>query len=182
VAGKVGGRGQLNAVAPGSLVHIIDVLSGRRYLNDTGASFLIFPRKSSTPPTGQKLTGPDGQLIPCWGEKKISLVFHERRFTWTFLLTDVQFPIIGVDFLWQNLLLVDPAANRLVDTLSPSSFYSHEAEQCGFIADDGVCAAIAPVFKTVLDPLPDLVNPEKRLPPKAKHGPKTKHGVEHHIR
>jgi hypothetical protein len=31
----------------------------------TGASFSIFPHKSSAPPTGQKLTGPDGQLIPC---------------------------------------------------------------------------------------------------------------------
>jgi hypothetical protein len=99
LAGKLGSRGRLNAVVPGSLVHIVDQLSGRRYLVDTGASFSIFPHKSSTPPSGQKLTGPDGQLIPCWGEKRIVLVFHGRRFAWTFLLADVQFPIIGVDFL-----------------------------------------------------------------------------------
>ncbi len=122
MAGKLGSRGRLNAVVPGSLVHIVNQLSGRRYLVDTGASFWIFPHKSSTPPSGQKLTGPDGQMIPCWGEKRIVLVFHGRRFAWTFLLADVQFPIIGVNFLRQNRLLVDPAANRLVDTLSFESF------------------------------------------------------------
>ncbi len=98
MAGKLGGRGRLNAVIPGSLVHIIDQLSGRRYHVDTGASFSIFPHKSTTPPTGQNLTGPDGQLIPCWGEKRIVLVFHGCRFAWTFLLADVQFLIIGVNF------------------------------------------------------------------------------------
>jgi hypothetical protein len=100
VAGKLSGRGRLNAVVPGSLVHIIDQLSGRRYFVDTGASFSIFPQKSTTPPTGQKLTGPDGQLIPCWGEKRTVLVFHRRRFAWTFLLDNVQFPIIGRTDCW----------------------------------------------------------------------------------
>jgi hypothetical protein len=102
MAGKLGSRGRLNAVVPGSLVHIVDQLSGRRYLVDTGASFSIFPHKSSTPPSGQKLTGPDGQLIPCWDEKRIVLVFHGRRFAWTFPLADVEFPIISstTNFYW----------------------------------------------------------------------------------
>jgi hypothetical protein len=174
MAGKLGGRGRLNAVVPGLLVHIIDQLSGRRYLVDTGASFSIFPHKSTTPPSGQKLTGSDGQLIPCWGEKRIVLVFHACRFAWTFLLADVQFPIIGVDFLQQNRLLVDPAANRLVDTLSFESFPTVTELSSAVSAAGG--PAVAPVFKRVLDQFPEVVNPEKRLPPK------TKHGVEHHIR
>jgi hypothetical protein len=93
MAGKLSSRGWLNAIVPGSLVHIIDQLSGRCYLVDTGASFSIFPHKSTTPPTSQKLTGPDGQLIPCWGENRIILVFHGRCFAWTFLLADVQFSL-----------------------------------------------------------------------------------------
>ncbi len=44
--------------------------------------------------------------------------FHGRRFEWPFLLAKVQFPIIGVDFLRHFKLLVDPVANRLVDTVS----------------------------------------------------------------
>jgi hypothetical protein len=43
MAGKLGGRGRLNAVVPGSLVHIVDQLSGRHYLVDTGASFHHHP-------------------------------------------------------------------------------------------------------------------------------------------
>ncbi len=117
MAGKLGGRGRLNAVVPGSLVHIIDQLSGGRYLVDTGASF-NFPSQIYHTSFRPEAHGPDEQLIPCWGEKRIVLVFYGRRLAWTFLLADVQFPIIGIDFLRQNRLLVDPAANRLVDTLS----------------------------------------------------------------
>jgi hypothetical protein len=39
---------------------------------------------------------------------------------WTFLLADVQFTILGVDFLCHHHLLVDPAANRLVASTSAS--------------------------------------------------------------
>jgi hypothetical protein len=39
MAGKLGSWGRLNAVVPGSLVHIVDQLSGRRYLVDTARVF-----------------------------------------------------------------------------------------------------------------------------------------------
>ncbi len=113
--GKLAARGRLNAVAPGPLVHIEDQLSKRRFLVDTGASFSIFPHKSSTPPSGPALFGPAGKIIPCWGEKYLVLSFNGRQFHWTFLLAAVSFPILGVDFLRHYRLLVDPAANRLVD-------------------------------------------------------------------
>ncbi len=82
---------------------------------DTGASFSIFPHQSSAAPSGPTLFGPAGKLIPCWGEKTLVLSFNGRRFEWIFLLAAVSFPIIGVDFLRHYRLLVDPAANRLVD-------------------------------------------------------------------
>jgi hypothetical protein len=104
----------LNAVVPGQLVHIVDQLTGRRFLIDTGASYSIFPHRSTSPPSGPR--------IPCWGERVVQLDFHGRRFEWTFLLADVSFAIIGVDFLRSHKLLVDPAANRLVDTASLQSF------------------------------------------------------------
>ncbi len=52
------------------------------------------------------------------GERRLSLVFHGRRFEWPFLLARVQFPIIRVDFLRHFKLLVDPAASHQVDTVS----------------------------------------------------------------
>jgi hypothetical protein len=52
----------------------------------------------------------------------VQLDFHGCRFKWTFLLADVSFAIIGVDFLRSHKLLVDPATNHLVDTSSLQSF------------------------------------------------------------
>jgi hypothetical protein len=78
--------------------------------------------KSALKPQGQRLAGPDGQSIPCWDERKTVHIFNGRRFAWTFLLADVQFPIIGVDFVRHFRLLVDIATGRLVDTASSKSF------------------------------------------------------------
>jgi len=96
------------------LVYILDRNSNRRFLIDTGATYSVFPHRSSSPPSGPRLTGPSGDIIPCWGEKKFSLSFDGEEFTWPLLLADVNFPILGLDFLRHHQLLVDPAANRLV--------------------------------------------------------------------
>ncbi len=135
--GKLGRQGRLNAVVPGSLVHIVDQLSNRRFLVDTGASYSIFPHSSAAPPSGPKLRGAAGQLIPCWGEKTINLSFQGKRFTWTFLLAAVSFPIIGVDFLRHFGLMVDPSANALVDKCSAESFATVSALTAAASADNG---------------------------------------------
>ncbi len=120
--GKLAVQERLNAVAPGAVVHIQDQLTKQRFLVDTGASFSIFPHYSSAPASGPVLSGRSGNTIPCWGEKKLTLSFHGKVFTWTFLLPAVQFPILGVDFLQHYILLVDPATNRLVDTFCRETF------------------------------------------------------------
>jgi hypothetical protein len=91
-------RGYLNAVAPGQLVHIVDHLTGRCFLIDTGVSYSIFPNRSTSPLNGPLLTGASAQWIPCWGERAVQLDFHGRQFEWTFLLADVSFAIIGSIF------------------------------------------------------------------------------------
>ncbi len=100
----------------------MDQLSNRHFLVDTGASYSIVPHQSSSPPSGPCLRGTAGQLIPCWGEKTITLSLHGRLSTWSFLLPVVSFPIIGVDFLRHFQRMVDPAANMLVDKAGLQSF------------------------------------------------------------
>ena len=46
LAGKLGVRGLVNAVAPCQLVYITDQLSQRRFLVDTGAAYSILPQSS----------------------------------------------------------------------------------------------------------------------------------------
>jgi hypothetical protein len=48
----------------------------------------------------------------------MEILFLGCHFKWTLLLADVQFPILGVGFLCQLHLMVDPAANCLVDATS----------------------------------------------------------------
>ncbi len=119
--GKLTVRGRLNAVVPGPLFYVTDQNLNWQFLEDTGASFSIFPHRSAAPATGPLLSGPAGRSIPCWGEKKLDLLFHGLRFSWVFLLAAVQFPILGIDFLRHFNLMVDPGADQLVDrsTLVP---------------------------------------------------------------
>ncbi len=116
--GKLASRGRLTAIASGRLVHV----SKRQFLCDTIASYSVFPFRSTEPPSGPSLTGPDGQRILCWGEKEMSLSFHGVTFTWMFLLAEVQFPILGIDFLRHYRLVVDAAGGQLVDTRSMRAF------------------------------------------------------------
>jgi hypothetical protein len=90
--GKLGSPGRLNAVAAGQLIHMLDQVSNRRFLVDTGASYSILPHRSSLPASGPKLYGPAGQPIPCWGERLVQLRFQDLDFSWKFLLADVASP------------------------------------------------------------------------------------------
>jgi hypothetical protein len=116
LVGKVGGPGRLNAVAAGQVIHMLDQITNRRFLVDTGASYSILPHRSSLPATGPKLFGPAGQLIPCWGDGLVQLPFQDQDFSWKFLLADVAFPILGVDFLRAHKLVIDPVGHPLLDS------------------------------------------------------------------
>jgi hypothetical protein len=95
----------------------------RRYLVDTGASFSLVPHKSNKTPARQpRLIGPNGQPIKCWGEENRRLHIGGRPFEWKFLLADVTFPILGVDFLRANRLAVDVGRNALIDTANGDTF------------------------------------------------------------
>jgi hypothetical protein len=83
--GKLKIPGRLNAIAPGVLVHVVDLFSGRRFLVDTGAAFSIIPHSSSLPASGRGIVGPTGLPIKCWGEREVQLKLSGQFFKWTFL-------------------------------------------------------------------------------------------------
>jgi hypothetical protein len=117
---------------------VADQLTGTKFLVDTGASYSIFPHKSKRPPSGPRLRGPGGQDIACWGEKEMAVFFGGQRYTWSFLLAAVQFPILGVDFLRANSLIVDAAAGRLIHSKSLRQIPAAE----GAVGDGGLYAAV----------------------------------------
>jgi hypothetical protein len=175
MGGKLSRQGRVNAVAPGRLLHLQDDLSKRRYLVDTGAAYSIFPYSSSECQSGPSLRGPSGRPIRCWGEKQIKLSFNGHPFTWTFLLAEVDFPILGVDFLRNHRLAVDAAAGQLVSTDSMACFpasSSSPAAPVGVLAS--VLSATPASYRPLFSEFPDVVNPSGTFPP-------SKHGIEHHI-
>jgi hypothetical protein len=46
----------------------------------------------------------------------VTLRFQDQDFSWKFLLADVAFPILGVDFLRAHKLLIDPEGHALLDS------------------------------------------------------------------
>jgi hypothetical protein len=75
MAGKRQGWGDLNAIPAGNFLHLQDQLSGRHFLVDTGATYSLFPHRSSAPASGPALAGLGGWAIATWGEREIPLSF-----------------------------------------------------------------------------------------------------------
>ena len=85
----------------------------QRRLISCGHRLLLQYYSSHLPPSGPLLKAANGQQIPCWGRRQVSLFFGSRHYSWSFLLTVVDFNIPGVDFLQHFQLTVDVAAKRL---------------------------------------------------------------------
>jgi hypothetical protein len=66
VVGKLAVQPCINAVTPGSLFHIEDQLTHRRFL------YSILPHQSSAVASGPPLHGPAGRPIKCWGERELT--------------------------------------------------------------------------------------------------------------
>ena len=75
--------------------------------------------------------------IPSWGESVKTMSFENRSLTWSFLLADIEFPILGADFLRHYRLVVDLANGQLLDAKSL------ECLKIGAIAKSSL-----PVFET----------------------------------
>jgi hypothetical protein len=172
VDGKLKGQEHVNAVVPGHLLHLTDDISHRRYLVNTGVAYSLFPHSSSAGATGPSLCGPSGSPIHCWGEKRIQLSFRGQRFSWNFLLAEVDFPILGVDFLRHHRLAVDAATGQLVSTDTMMRLSTSLAEAVGELAY--ILSLTPPSYCLLFSEFPDVVNPSRTFS-------RPKHGVEHHI-
>jgi len=90
------------------MVFLKDETSGHDFLVDTGAAVSVLPHRSSSPPSGPALVAADGRGIASWGRTTKRLVFGALSFLVSFILAAVSKPILGVDFLAANRLLVEP--------------------------------------------------------------------------
>jgi hypothetical protein len=116
----------------------------------------------------------DGKPISSWGSIKKTLNFGARAFLCTFILAAVSKPILGVDFLAENRLLVDPHFGQVLDahTLDPiSGSESVSRRRSGLAAS--LCH-VTPAVRSLLATFPGIVG-------EGSGTPNPKHGVFHSI-
>jgi predicted aspartyl protease len=108
-----------------SHLFIIDRVSKRQFLVDTGSDLCVFPRKFTSrrkESVNYDLFAANGTTIPTYGWLSLNLNLGLRRdFTWRFVVADLQTPVIGVDLLSHFGLLVDCRNNRLLDGVTSLS-------------------------------------------------------------
>jgi hypothetical protein len=93
---------------------LANFMGTQKFLVDTGSSYSILPHRSSAPQSGPLLCAANNRRIRCWGYRSAAMAVNGRRYEWNFLLADVRFPIIGIDFLRQFQLVVDVCQERLL--------------------------------------------------------------------
>ena len=96
---------------PSKLLYVADKRNKCKYLIDTGAAVSVLPKSCAN-----RIS--DADCLPLFAANKTPIntystskrvvdVGFKRDYTWNFIVTDVQQPIIGADFLIHYSLLVD---------------------------------------------------------------------------
>lgn len=177
-SGKRDSRSPSVDVATGkgeNLVYVKDEISARSFLVDTGAEVSVIPVRKGLDNKNrvakETLVAANGSPIRTYGTRNVSMTFGSQRYSWPFLIADVQQPLLGADFLRDNSLLVDVKGNRLVNTQTFQSVPTSPAENSsgflGMVSSDNE-------FENLLAEFPELTTPTFS-------DIKTKHGVEHVI-
>ncbi|KAJ8361868.1 hypothetical protein AAFF_G00416040 [Aldrovandia affinis] len=153
----------------------MDTLTGRRFLCDTGAQVSVLPVSPvdrQLGKVGPKLEAANRSKICTFGKRTVPLCLNGCRFTWEFVLADVDRPLLGADFLCTNGLLVDVRNRQLVDA---KDFNSLPCTRSSFPTTTLSSALTSTCeFACLLAEFPDLVKPTFSTAA-------AKHGVVHHI-
>ena len=91
------------------LLYVADKGHKCRYLIDTGAAVSVLPKSCANGISGaDSLVAANNSNIKTYGNcKRVVDVGLKREYPWTFIVADVQQPIIRADFLIKYNLLVD---------------------------------------------------------------------------
>ena len=107
------------ALSHSKLLYVADKGHKCRYLIDTGAAVSVLPKSCANGISGADslpLVAANNSTIKTYGNcKRVVDVGLKREYQWTFIVADVQQPIIGADFLSHYNLLVDLRSRCLRD-------------------------------------------------------------------
>ncbi|GFQ63982.1 pro-Pol polyprotein [Trichonephila clavata] len=101
---------------------LADKVSKLKFLVDTGADVSVLPKHYAPKADSSNellLLAANGTKIATFGKKRLTLDLNlPRNFTWSFIIANVNQPIIGLDFLKHYNLLVDVKSGCLIDGIT----------------------------------------------------------------
>ena len=107
------------ALSHSKLLYVADNRHKCKYLIDTGAAVSVLPKSCANgilDADSLPLVAANNSTINTYGNcKRVVDVGLKREYPWTFIVADVQQPIIGADFLIHYYLLVDSRSRCLRD-------------------------------------------------------------------
>lgn len=99
------------------LLYLIDSKTKKEFLVDSGAEISVYPatmHEKQTLAMSETLVAANGSGIKTFGKRELHLEFDPLKFTWSFLIADIQKPILGADFFAHFDLLIDFSTRCLI--------------------------------------------------------------------
>ena len=155
------------------LLYLYDKNSKRKFLVDSGANLSVFPadKNDTQSEDDSSLVAANGTKINSYGEKLLNLNLGLRReFVWPFVIADVQYPILGADFLSYFNLSISMHDRTIIDNVTDIT-HKVESCECPFVS---VSATSDGHHVEILSRYPSLTSETESLPP-------VKHNYEHKI-
>ncbi len=142
---------------------------------DTGAEVSVLPATNLDKLSGcqrRPLSAANGTSIHIYGTRKLRLQVGQHRYDWTFILTTVERPLLGADFLHSSGLLVDVRQKQLIHSTTLVTFPLQVAgipsQSLGAVTPPSNC------YSQLLFEFPGLTTSTFAEP-------SVKHGIQHHI-
>ena len=164
------------ALSHPKLLYVADKGHKCRYLIDTCAAVSVLPKSCANGISGTDslpLVAANNSTIKTYGNcKRVVDVGLKREYPWTFIVADVQQPIIGADFLIHYNLLVDLRSRSLRDMRTglaiPASLSSIKPLSLNRVD------TVQNEYTKLLGQFPELIRPTTK-------GEPVKHGITHKI-
>ena len=153
------------------------------FLIDTGSGISLLPYVPEfaplLKPSAVSLTNASGAAIKTHGEISIQLdvsLLH-RSFQWSVIIADIAHPILGVDFLVANSLLVDCKNRTLIDSITNHKVCLSHSDACDQSSFSINAYSVDPRALNILNKYPVLTSPLQLN----KIESTVKNPVQHHI-
>ena len=140
---------------PAPLGLLLNRISRKRCLLDTGSQVSLWPASTSAPclPSRLRLAATNGMPIRSFGQARKQIKLGNRSYSFVFIYAHVPRPILGLDFLQTFKMTIDLCNRQLLHSGTSTRFSSASSSV------SGVNVVHAALFTRLLSEFPELTDP-----------------------